>query len=315
MKIDPLLLPALVTFECVARHASFSRAAEEMGLSASALSQSLRSLESRLGVRLLARTTRRVALTEEGARILEGVREGLASLGSALDVLEAQRSRPAGTVRVTLPRMTFTRFFAPHLAEFSRRHPEVNLEFALEDRLVDIVADGFDVGVRMGGQIAADMIAVPLGGPERLVTIGAPEYFRRHPPPATPEALDGHDCVLYRYASSGRIARWTFQRDGLPLEVDVSGRFTVNDLQAELELVRRGLVLAQTVGSIVAQELAEGSLVAVLDEYAVSLGVAHLYFPSRAQMPPRLRVFLDHFRRACSTAPPGGEIAVRSPQV
>ena len=137
MKIDPLLLPALVSFECVARHGSFSRAAEEMGHSASALSQSLRSLETRLGVRLLARTTRRVALTDEGARILEGVRDGLASLGGALDALEVRRSRPAGTVRITLPRMTFGRYFAPHLAAFARLHPEVSLEFALEDRLVE----------------------------------------------------------------------------------------------------------------------------------------------------------------------------------
>lgn len=303
MKIDPLLLPALVSFECVARHGSFSRAAEEMGHSASALSQSLRSLETRLGVRLLARTTRRVALTDEGARILEGVRDGLASLGGALDALEVRRSSPAGTVRITLPRMTFGRYFAPHLAAFARLHPEVSLEFALEDRLVDIVADGFDVGVRMGEQIAADMVALQLGGPERLVTVGSPDYFRRHPTPTTPESLEGHDCARFRYASSGRIARWTFQRDGQPLEVNVNGRFIVNDLQAELELVRRGLVLAQTVGSIVKDEIARGELVEVLDEHAISLGAAYLYFPSRAQMPPRLRVFIDHFRSACGAVP------------
>lgn len=296
LKLDPALLPALAAFECVARHASFSRAAEEMGVSASALSQSVRSLERRLDVRLLARTTRRVGLTEEGAAMLDGVRAGLAQLGGAVDTVEHSRSQPAGTVRITLPRMAFARFFLPRLADFSARYPEVGVEFALDDHLVDLVAEGFDVGVRMGEQIAADMVALPLGPVTRLVTVAAPAYFAQRPMPDSPEALAGHECSRYRYASSGRLSRWQFQRDGQPLEVDVSGRFILNDLAAEIDLARRGLALVQTVESLVAEDLDSGRLVPVLDAYAVSLGSLYLYFPSRVHMPPRLRVFIDHFK-------------------
>lgn len=296
LKIDPALLPALVAFECVARHASFSRAAEEMGLSASALSQSLRALERRLGVGLLARTTRRVGLTDEGAAVLEGIRKGLTQLGGALETIEHSRSRPTGTVRVTLPRMAFARFFLPRLKDFAARYPDVGVEFALDDHMVDLVADGFDVGVRMGEQIAADMVALPLGSPERLVTVGAPAYFDRHPPPETPAALEGHECSRYRFASSGRVSRWLFQRDGHPLEVDVEGRFIINDLHAEIDLARNGLALIQTIESLVSADLREGRLMAVLEPYAVSLGAVYLYYPSGAPIPPRVRVFLDHFR-------------------
>ncbi|TVO64765.1 LysR family transcriptional regulator [Denitromonas ohlonensis] len=296
LKLNPTLLPALVAFECVARHASFSRAAEELGVSASALSQSVRSLERRLNVRLLARTTRRVGLTEEGAAMLDGVREGLAQLGGALDTVEHSRSQPAGMVRITLPRMAFARFFLPRLAEFSARYPEVGVEFALDDHLVDLVAEGFDVGVRMGEQIAADMVALPLGRVTRLVTVAAPAYFAQRPVPDSPDALAGHECSRYRYATSGRLSRWLFQRDGQPLEVDVSGRYIINDLAAEIDLARSGQALVQTVESMVAEDLRSGRLVPVLDAYALPLGSLYLYFPSRVNMPPRLRVFIDHFK-------------------
>ena len=185
LKIDPLLLPALVSFGMRGAPRQLQSRRRRNGSLRLGAVAVLAQPRDPAGVRLLARTTRRVALTDEGARILEGVRDGLASLGGALDALEVRRSRPAGTVRITLPRMTFGRYF-PHLAAFARLHPEVSLEFALEDRLVDIVADGFDVGVRMGEQIAADMVALQLGGPERLVTVGSPDYFRRHPPRPRP---------------------------------------------------------------------------------------------------------------------------------
>ena len=222
--------------------------------------------------------------------------EGLAQLGGAVDTIEHSRRQPAGTVRVTLPRMAFARFFLPRLADFSARYPEVGVEFALDDHLVDLVAEGFDVGVRMGEQIAADMVALPLGPITRLVTIGAPAYFVQRPMPDRPEALAGHECSRYRYASSGRLSPWQFQRDGQPLEVDVSGRFIINDLAAEIDLARSGLALVQTIEALVAEDLRSGRLVSVLDDYALSLGSLYLYFPSRAHMPPRLRVFIDHFK-------------------
>ena len=296
--IEPALLPALAAFECVARHASFSRAAAEMGLSASALSQSLRGLESRLGVRLLARTTRHVGLTEEGARLLDGVRRGLGEFGGALATLDQAREQPTGTVRITMPRVAYMQYFAPHVEAFAARYPAVGIEFSLDDKLADLVADRFDIGLRLGEQIAGDMVAIPLGRAQRLIVAAAPAYFVRHPVPQRPEDLAAHDCIRFRYPTSGRTARWFFRRESGELELDVGGRFIINDLEAELDLLRRGLGISQVLESMVLDDLREGRLRAVLEDYAWPMPVAHLYFPSRAQMPARLRVFIDHFRSA-----------------
>ncbi len=292
------MLPALTAFECVARHTSFSRAAAEMGLSASALSQSVSGLEQRLGVRLLTRTTRRVALTEEGERFYDGVRVGLQELGSALEALAQARGQATGTVRINMPRVAYGLLIAPHLAGFAVRHPEVGLEFALDDGLADIVAARFDAGMRLGESIEADMVAVRIGNAQRMITVVAPDYLVRRPAPRAPEDLAAHECVRYRYLSSGRTARWMFQRDGRTLEVEVGGRFIINDFEVEIDLVKRGFGLAQTLESLVTDELADGRLVRVLEDCAMPLSAFHLYFPSRAQMPARLRVFIDHFQAA-----------------
>jgi len=297
-KIDSAMLPALTAFECVARHSSFSRAAAELGVSASALSQSLRGLEQRLGVRLLTRTTRRVAMTDEGERFYDGVRVGLDELGRALESLAQSREHVSGTVRINMPRVAYQLLIAPHLAAFAVRHPDVGLEFALDDGLADIVADRFDAGMRLGESIEADMVAVRIGGEQRMITVGAPDYLVRRLPPAVPEDLAAHECVRYRYLSSGRTARWMFRRDGRTLEVDVGGRFIVNDAEAEIDLARRGFGLVQTLQSLVEDDLASGRLVQVLADCAMPLSAMHLYFPSRAQMPARLRVFIDHFQAA-----------------
>ncbi len=298
LKIDTAILPALTAFECVARNAGFSRAAAELGVSASALSQSVRGLEQRLGVRLLTRTTRRVSLTDEGERFYDGVRVGLDELARALDALAQAQGHATGTVRINMPRVAYRLLIAPHLASFAVRHPDVSLEFALDDGLADIVADRFDAGMRLGESIEADMVAVRIGREQRMITVAAPDYLVRRAPPRVPEDLAGHECVRYRYLSSGRMARWTFRRDGRTLEVEVGGRFIVNDADAEIDLARRGFGLVQTLESLVADDLASGSLVRVLDDCAMPLSAMHLYFPSRAQMPARLRVFIDHFQAA-----------------
>lgn len=298
LQIDPALLPALATFECVARHANFTRAAAEMGFSPSALSQSIRALEKRLGVRLLARTTRRVSLTEEGACILDGVRRGLAELGGALSALADARGQPSGRVRIALSRIAYADLFSPHVVDFSARYPGIGLEFYLDDGLTDIVAGRFDVGVRLGNSIEADMVAVPLSRPSRMVIVGTRDYFARNPAPRSPEDLAAHDCVRFRFTTSGRLARWDLQRDGRLFELEVSGRFIVNDFVAELDLARRGLALAQVVESTAADDIRAGRLVTALGEYAPTLGAAHLYFPGTTHMPARLRVFIDYFQAA-----------------
>ncbi|WP_374340287.1 LysR family transcriptional regulator [Methyloversatilis sp.] len=297
-KINPQLLPALAAFECVARHGSFTRAAAEAGVSASALSQSVRTLEQRLGVRLLTRTTRRVSPTDEGLRLCEGVRVGLDEFTAALESLAQSQGRATGTLRINMPRPAYRVLIAPHLAGFAVRHPDVQLELALDDGLADIVAERFDAGMRMSETIEADMVAVRMGGPNRMITVAAPDYLAQRPPPVSVDDLGRHECVRYRYASSGRTMRWIFQRDGRPLEVEVDGRFIVNDADAEIDLARRGLGMVQTLESLVAADLADGRLRPVLADCAMPMSAIHLYFPSRAQMPERLRVFIDYFQQA-----------------
>ncbi|WP_040570700.1 LysR family transcriptional regulator [Methyloversatilis thermotolerans] len=304
LKIEPTLLPAFSAFECVARHASFTRAAAELGVSASALSQSVRTLEQRLGVRLLTRTTRSVSLTDEGERFYDGVRIGLDEFSAALEGVAASRGRASGTLRINMPRPAYRVLIAPHLAGFSVRHPDVKLEFALDDGFADIVAGRFDAGMRMSEAIEADMVAVRLGGPNRMITVAAPDYLARRPAPLSVDDLGRHECVSYRFASSGRTMRWMFQREGRPLEVEVDARYIVNDAEVEIDLARRGLAMVQTLESLVSDDLAQGRLCAVLSEHATPMSAIHLYFPSRAQMPQRLRVFIDYFQQANEPAVP-----------
>ena len=231
--------------------------------------------------------------------MLERVRNGLGLLSAALGEIEDRAAHPVGTVRVTLPRMAFFRHFLPRLAAFKTAYPEIEVEFQLDDHLVDLVDGGFDIGVRMGEKVAADMIALPLGPPMRLITVASPAYFKVHPVPTAPEHLSyGHECSRYRYASSGRISPWMFQRAGDPIEVNVSGRVIVNDLSAEIAVAREGIAMIQTIESLVLEDISVGRLLPVLASYSVSLGSLYLYFPSRAQMPPRLRAFIDHFKDA-----------------
>jgi len=290
------MLPALASFECVARHQSFSRAAEELGVSPSALSQTIRGLETRLSMRLLARTTRRVNLTDEGATLLGGVREGLVRLSAALDDLEAHTGHPSGTIRITLPRMAFFNWFLPKLDSFRQTYPDIEIEFALDDHLVDLVAEGYDLGVRIGEQLDADMVALPLGGPVKLVTVTSPAYLKARGTPQTPDELADHDCARYRFATSGRLSPWMFQRNGQALEVTVNGKLIINDLSAEAGLAKAGLSIIQTVESVVAGEISRGELVEILKDYEVMMGRMYLYFPSRTHLPLRVRAFIDHFR-------------------
>ena len=232
--MNPTQLPALAAFAAVARHGSFTRAAGETGVSPSALSQSVRALEAQLKIRLFNRTTRRVALTEAGAQFLERVRPALAELADAVEALDETRDRPAGTLRVTLPRIANELLVLPHLGEFSRRYPQIRLELALDDGFTDLVAQGFDAGIRLGHSIAQDMVAVPLGGDVRIVVAAAPSYFERHAKPRTPDDLAAHDCLHYRFASSGGIYRWEFAQPDDPrrvFNVQTRGHFVTNDLR------------------------------------------------------------------------------------
>ena len=288
-------LSAVVAFVHVADHASFTRAADALGVSTSALSQSVRALEARMGVRLLQRTTRRVGLTEHGARFLAHVRGGLAQIESAFADLDSVRAVPAGKLRITLPRIVAERRVLPTLPAFLARYPQVEVELCVEPALTDLVAEGFEAGIRLGESRARGMIAVPIGPPERQVVVATPDYFARHGIPASPNDLQGYPCIVHRRAN-GRLMPWEFSRDGHDLEVDVTGRLVFNDAELAYAAVLAGLGMAQGFASLVADDLVAGRLQAVLDDWQPPFAGFHLYYPAREHMAPKLRVFIDHLR-------------------
>lgn len=297
--MDPARLPALVAFASVARHESFTHAALESGVSASALSQSIRTLEAELGVRLFNRTTRRVALTEAGAYFLERVRPALSMLDSAFDALETLRGHPAGTLRINLPRVASELLVLPHLGEFKRRYPHVALDLTLDDGLTDLVGEGFDAGIRLGEMLARDMVAVPLSGPLRIAVAGSPAYFERYAVPGVPDDLMRHDCLHYRFATSRGIYRWEFASPADPtrvFEVETPGSFVTNDLRTMVRAAVDGIGLVHVIEDYVAPELADGRLIRVLDDWSPTFEGFCLYTSSRVHMPPKLRVFIDFLR-------------------
>ena len=293
-------LPAVVAFSRVAHHASFSRAADELGVSPSALSQTVRALEARLGVRLLHRTTRRVGLTEHGARFLERVRLGLEQIDAAFEDLDAVRDTPAGLLRITLPRLVAERFVLPRLAEFHARYPQVQVELFIDPHLVDLVAEGFDAGVRLGESLARDMIALPIGPMHRQVVVGTPDYFARHGVPQTPADLVDHACAVHRL-TNGRLMAWEFTRDGQDFDVAVSGPLVSNESGIVYRAALGGTVLTQCFVELAEADLAAGRLVSVLDDWQVPFAGFHIYYPAREHLPPKLRVFVEFLREGLPT--------------
>jgi len=288
-------LPAVFAFARVAHHASFTRAATELEVSPSALSQTVRALEAQLGVRLLNRTTRRVGLTEQGERFLQQVAPGLQQIDAAFQDLDFLRDRPAGHLRINLPRIAAERLVLPRLPTFMARYPEVQVELFVDPSLADLVAGGFDAGIRLGECLAKDMIALPIGTAQRQVIVATPDYFRRHAPPRVPRDLVAHECIRYR-RSNGRLMLWEFTRDGRDFEVEVGGRLVVNESDLALQLTREGLGMAQLFESQAAAGVADGSLLRVLDDWQAPFPGFHIYYPAREHLPPKLRVFIDHLR-------------------
>ncbi|WP_438010445.1 LysR substrate-binding domain-containing protein [Sorangium sp. So ce321] len=282
----------LTVFLTVARRRSFRAAAAELGVTAGAVSQSIQALERRVGLPLFARTTRRVGLTEAGEKLLERLAPAASEIGAALEALGELRERPAGLLRLTVPRMAVPFVIEPVLPRFRRAHPGVEVEISVDNTFVDLAETGFDAGVRIGEALAKDMIAVRLTGDLRWIVVGAPAYFAAHGRPEVPEDLLAHACIRYRFQSAA-LYRWEFARDGREIAVDVPGAITVNDGELALSLAREGLGLAYTADTVVAEDLARGTLATALDAYAPAGPGLFLYFPARAQTQAKLRAFID----------------------
>ncbi len=288
-------LDDLAAFASVARHRSFTRAAAELGLSPSALSHAMKALEARLDVRLLARTTRSVAPTAAGAQLLRSLDPALAQVTAGLASLADLRGAPSGAVRLATFGYASRTILAPRLPQFLLDHPDVSVEVIVEDRLIDLVAGGFDAGIRLGESVERDMVAVPVGPDLRTVVVGTPGYFARHPIPDTPAALDAHVCVNYRLLGGGGLLPWEFEDAGGDIRVKVPGQLIVNDEVLAAAAVRAGAGLGYMMEHDVAEEIADGRLIQVLADWCPSYAGCRLFYPDR-RVSPALRALIDAFR-------------------
>ena len=288
-------LDGVETFLSVARHRSFTRAAAALGVTPSAVSQAVRALEARIGAPLLARTTRSVGLTEAGKRFLERARPAFDELAAASEAARDLAQRPAGLLRLAVPRAVVPLILEPVIASFSQAYPEIELEIAASEEMVDLVAGGFDAGIRLGQFIAPDMVAVRLTPPFPFLVVGSPDYLGRRKRPLRIGDLRGHACLRMRH-SNGSIAPWRFVDDGKPVEAIVSGPLIAHDYPTLLGAAIRGLGLAQLPGPLTRTPIAEGRLQAVLTPFAVTTPGVFLYHPGRRQVLPKLRAFIEHVR-------------------
>lgn len=286
----------LAAFLAVARERSFTRAAARLGTSQSALSHTVRRLEERLGVRLLTRTTRSVAPTEAGERLIERTGPHFEEIEAELTALSEFRTRPAGTIRITTGEHAAETILWPALAKLLPNYPEIHVELSLDSGLADIVAGRFDAGVRLGEQVAKDMVAMPVGPELRMACVGAPAYFARMPRPQTPQDLASHDCINLRFATSGGLYAWEFERGGRALNVRVEGQLTFNGSRMILRAALAGFGLAFLPNDQVEPAIAEGRLLRVLDDWTPPFPGYHLYYPSRRQHSPAFALILEALR-------------------
>ncbi|ATB43853.1 LysR family transcriptional regulator [Cystobacter fuscus] len=279
----------------VATHKNFRAAASELGLSPSTLSHAIASLEKRLGVRLFHRTTRSVALSDAGEDFLARVKPALASLAEAMESVDAHQKTPTGTLRLNASALVARRILMPLVLEYLRRHPDVRVEVVAEDRPIDIVADGFDAGVRLAGSIPRDMVAIPCSGDVRFIVVGARKYLRARGVPKTPEDLVEHDCIRYRM-SNGGIYRWELSRSGEELAVEVKGRLTLDDDGAVVAAALGGAGLAYVSAWNVDDALKTGRLVQVLGEWTPPEPGVCLYYPAHRHASASLRALVALIR-------------------
>jgi len=285
----------LSIFLSIAQHLNFSRAAVDLGLTPSALSHSLRALENRLGVRLFNRTTRSVALTEAGERLYARLKPAFRDIEDALEDLNHFRDKPSGNLRITSGRQACELVLLPIASEFLQAYPDIRLEVVESDALLDIVAAGFDAGVRFGNRLEADMVSLPIGPNLRSVVVGSPAFFQRHPAPQKPEDLHALPCIRHRFPS-GSMYRWEFERGGIEQEIEVNGPLTLGDVSLMVGPALQGLGLAYVFEEMVSEHLAAGRLVQVLAAWCPYYPGLHLYYPSRRHVPAPLKAFIDFAR-------------------
>ena len=286
----------LLAFLAVAKERSFTRAAAQLGVSQSALSQTIRGLEERLGLRLLTRTTRSVSPTDAGERLLHTVGPRIEEIEAELEFLSELREKPAGTIRITATDHAADTVLWPKLVKFLRDYPDIKVEIIIDYGLTDIVAHGYDAGVRSGEQIAKDMIAVRIGPDLRMAVVGAPSYFAKRSPPNTPQDLIGHNCINLRLPTHGGLYAWEFEKGGRALKVRVEGQLVFNGTTQMLNAALAGFGPAYVPEGLAQPHIAQRRLKRVLEDWCPPFSGYHLYYPSRRQSSPAFALLVDALR-------------------
>jgi DNA-binding transcriptional LysR family regulator len=286
----------LLAFVAVARERSFTRAAAQLGVSQSALSHTIRALEERLGLRLLTRTTRSVAPTTAGERMLEIAAPRFEEIEAELDALSALREKPAGTIRITATEYAADAILLPKLAKLLPAYPDIKVEITVDYGLIDIVAQRYDAGVRNGEQVAKDMIAVRIGPDMRMAVVGTSAYFKTRPQPKRPQDLVDHNCITLRLPTHGGLYAWEFEKGGHELRVRVDGQLTYNTSAQMLSAALAGLGLAYVPEGLAQPHFAKGRLRRVLEDWCLPYSGYHLYYPSRRQSSPAFALLVDALR-------------------
>jgi DNA-binding transcriptional LysR family regulator len=292
----------LTAFAAVAEHRSFTRAAEQLGLSTPSLSQAIRGLEEGFGVRLLNRTTRSVAPTEAGEQLLSHLNPVLEGVDNAIEAVNAFRDSPSGTIRLSVHPLAAATVVAPLVARFAEAYPTIALEVSVGLDCKDIVGDRFDAGIHLGSSIAQDMIAVPMSRKFRLITVASRDYLARHLKPSVPDDLLKHNCIQYRWDKDALSRGWRFKSAGREIEVDVKGSLTVNDHDLALRAGLDGVGIVQLPETSVSESISEGRLVSVLTDWSPCGGGFSLFYSSRRHVPIKLRALVDFLRKESKRA-------------
>lgn len=297
----------LTAFVAVADHGNFSKAAAALGISASTMSQTIRALEERLGVRLLNRTTRSVALTEAGDQLLRQIHPALDELGNAVESLASLSGTPSGVLRLAVGSLAVKMVIDPIMASFRAAYPDVVLDITIDDSQLDIVHGHFDAGMRMGSRIERDMVAVRVTPDSRLIAVASPAYLAAHGRPSRPEDLRAHDCIRFR-DTTGAIKKWEFERGAEKVDVAVEGSLITNDLDHLVRAALSGVGITYMLEDYMRPHIDAGRLVPVLEAWSLPFAGFHLFYPSRNQMPPKLRALVTFLR---GTAPRRAAMGLR----
>ncbi len=289
-------LDGLLALKLVADKKNFTAAADELGVSPSAVSQVIKQLENRLGVALLSRTTRSTSLTEAGEQFLNHASPALDQILAALSAVGSYAKKPSGLLRINMPRVVYPSFLAPIVTSFTKKYPDVCVEVFFEDQQSDVVASGFDAGIRLSDILAKDMVAIKLFGPVRFVTAGAPKYFQKYGRPKHPKDLLSHNCIRGRLGNSYIYDRWEFENKGEAFQVQVKGSLIFNDSFIMLNAAVEGAGIIYTVEDAISDKVKSGKLEIVLSPFAASSAGFYLYYPKRSQVLPKLRAFVDHLK-------------------